>query len=166
MRRFLAQRPVWDIAAGGELAIEYGIAPWIAGDPTRAAVHALNDWMTGRGGSDAAETRKAISQVKQFIETHGASRFERIPRTDDRTINNRAGWMRGFEDAQEWLIPGETWKSEICIGIDPAFTAKTMAEKGMLLRSKDGFQTVVKIDGRATRVYILTAKILGDADAG
>jgi putative DNA primase/helicase len=49
------------------------------------------DW---RGGTEPAEVRQAIEQVRLFIEQNGESRFElwTIPA---RPVNNRAGWRKG-----------------------------------------------------------------------
>jgi putative DNA primase/helicase len=41
-----------------------------------AAAWALARWIDGRGGTEPAEVRQAIEQVRLFIEQHGESRFE------------------------------------------------------------------------------------------
>jgi hypothetical protein len=45
--------------------------------------------------------------------------------------------------------------------------ARTLSERGMLLRAGDGFQPVRKIDGASKRVCIVTANIFdGGGDEG
>jgi uncharacterized protein (DUF927 family) len=82
------------VAAAGELAREYGIAPWKEGEALEAAGRSFEDWFDGRGGVEAGEVQAAISQVRLFIEQHGDSRFEPLNSTD-RHASNRAGWRRG-----------------------------------------------------------------------
>jgi putative DNA primase/helicase len=53
----------------------------------------------------------------------------------------------------------ETWKSEICNGLDPIAVARTLCDRGMLKRAPDGFQTNKKITGVSTKVYVITPKI-------
>ena len=82
-------------------------------------------------------------------------------------LNNRAGWRKGSGREAEWLIPPETWKAEICSGLNPTMVVRTLFDHGMLLRAGDGFQLVRRIGGANKRVYVLTAEILaGGGDEG
>jgi putative DNA primase/helicase len=155
------------IAAAGELATALGVTPWEPGEARDAAALALTQWIEGRGGTEPAEVRQAVEQVRLFIEQHGESRFEALDDPDARPPNNRAGWRKGSGPDREWMIPPEVWKSEICNGLDSTMVARTLAERGMLLRVGDGFQPVRKIDGANKRTYIVTAKMFdGAADEG
>ena len=128
------------VAAAGELACDLGIVPWQKGDALEAARRCFTDWFDIRGGAEAGEVQAAISQVRLFIENHGDSRFEPIG-TQDRPVNNRAGWRKGDGSEREWLIPSETWKSEVAVGHNPQLVARVLAERGMLKRANDGFQS-------------------------
>lgn len=147
------------IAMAGELATAMGVTPWQAGEARAAAAWALEQWIGQRGGTEPAETRQAIEQVRLFIEAHGESRFQPLDDGDAKPVNNRAGWRKGEGQDREWLIPSETWKAEICNGLDAKLVARTLAEKGMLIRANDGFQPVRKISGTNKRVFIVTAAI-------
>jgi putative DNA primase/helicase len=147
------------IAAAGELAVWLGLVPWKAGEAQKAAAWALAQWIEGRGGTEPAEVRQAIEQVRLFIQQHGESRFDPVDDTNARPVNNRAGWRKGSGTGREWMIPPEVWKAEICAELDPTMVARTLAKRGMLLRAGDGFQPVRKIAGANKRVYILTASI-------
>ena len=147
------------IAAAGELAAQLGVAPWREGEASEAAAWALDRWIEQRGGTEPAEVRQAIEQVRLFIEQHGESRFEPLDTSEARPVINRAGWRRGDGAAREWLIPSEVWKAEICAGLDPKFVARTLTERGMLERTGDGFQPVRKISGANKRVYVINASI-------
>jgi putative DNA primase/helicase len=120
-----------------------------------------------RGGTEPAEVRQAIEQVRLFIEQHGESRFEGLDDPGARPVNNRAGWREGSGPDREWMIPPEVWKTEICNGLDSTMVARTLAERGTLQRGGDGFQPVRKIDGANKRVYVVTANIFaGCGDEG
>ena len=59
----------------------------------------------------------------------------------------------------------ETWKDEVCAGLDPTRTARVLADRGMLIPGDKGFTSVRRVSGRPMRVYVLTSKILaGEAD--
>jgi putative DNA primase/helicase len=157
------------IGAGGDLATELDITPWKKGHATAAAKWAFQHWLAQHGGGEAAEIRQAVETVRLFIEQYGESRFDPLDVSDFRPAINRAGWRTGSGSTEQWLIPPETWKSEVCQGLDPLVVARTLAERRMLKRAKDGFQSVVKIEGTAKRVYVITARIFDgstdDADA-
>jgi len=149
------------VAAAGELAREFGIVPWKEGEALDAAGRCFRDWFESRGGMEAGEVQAAISQVRLFIERYGDCRFEPLGSTD-RPVINRAGWRRGDGSDREWLIPPETWKAEVAVGQDPILVARVLADRGMLKRAKDGFQYVERIQGRSTRVYVVTAVIVSE----
>jgi putative DNA primase/helicase len=154
------------IAAAGELATAFRLTGWREGEAREAAAWAFGAWLSYRGGPEPAEARQAIEQVRRFIEAHGDSRFD-PDIADVRPSPNRAGWRKGEGDEREWLIPPESWKSEICAGLDAVFVARTLHDKGMLERASDGFQPVRKIGGGNKRVYVANARILagGGRDA-
>jgi uncharacterized protein (DUF927 family) len=151
------------IGAAGELARGLGICPWQEGAAFEAATWALQRWIENRGGADSTEGRQAVEQVRRFVEAHGETRFEPIDDHDRAPVHNRAGWRSGSGDDREWLIPPETWKTEICTGMDPSFVARMLCHRGMLRRSSEGFSSVRKIAGSNRRVYVLTADILAGA---
>jgi uncharacterized protein (DUF927 family) len=154
-----AARRLGLIAAAGELAHALGIVPhWSKGEATKAAEFALQQWITGRGGSEAAEEIAAVRAVKLFIEKYGDSRFGDVDFPDGK-IQSRAGWRKGKGDGQVWMVLPEVWKSEVCTGLDAKMVAKVLADRGMLTRAPDGYQRVHKIGGHSVRCYTVTANI-------
>jgi hypothetical protein len=92
---------------------------------------------------EGAEVREAISRVRLFIETHGDSRFEPVDKSENfRPMMNRAGWRKGEGSERIWLVPAETWKTQICSGLDAGLVARVLADRGMLERGNDGLQRV------------------------
>ncbi len=155
------------ISAAGELAIALDVTPWPAGEAKAAAAWAFKAWLGNWGGSEPAEARQALNQVRLFIVQHGDSRFDPLDNPEAKPSPNRAGWRKGEGEEREWLIPPETWKAEICAGLDPKDVARTLAERGLISRIGDGFQAVRSLNGASKRVYVINARILsgGDDDA-
>ncbi|MGC2834588.1 MAG: DUF927 domain-containing protein, partial [Methylocella sp.] len=83
------------IAAAGELAAAMGLVPWLAGEAREAAAWVLAQRIDRRGGTEPAEVRQAIEQVRLSIEQFGKSRFDTLDDIDTRPVNNRAGWRKG-----------------------------------------------------------------------
>lgn len=168
------------IAAAGELGVVYGVLPWPKGEATTAAAAGFRAWLAERGGSGASEDTQAISQVRQFIETHGESRFTTIftspgqlpdsDETDDRGTFNRAGFRRETEGVWEYYILPEAWKAEVCKGLDAIRVANLLLERGLLETAKDDanrhLSVKVQIKGYGRpRVYRIKGSILsGDGD--
>ena len=75
-----------------------------------------------------------------------------------RVVANRAGFRRGVGEAAEWWVLPETWKEEVCAGMDPTQTARVLAARGMLVPAQRGFATVRRATGRPMRVYVLTSQ--------
>ena len=82
------------IMAAGELATALGVTPWRKGAAREAAAWALGQWIEGRGGTEPAEARQALEQVRLVIEQHGESRFEAID-GDGPPVINRARMAQG-----------------------------------------------------------------------
>lgn len=152
-------------AAAGELAIEWGIAPWSTDEAFNAAGLAFSAWIAGRGGSGAAESSDAITAVRHFIEAHGDSRFQSLTAEDDRVVHNLAGYRKGTGKSKVWLFQDEVWKNEVCEGRDHVAVARTLAEAGMLDKNGDGnLRKVTRIGDQLRRFYTVNATILGDAE--
>ena len=81
------------IATAGEFATAFGVTPWREGE-AKAAL-ALEQWIGQRGGTEPAEARQAVEQVRRFIEAHGDYRFEPLDNSEARAVPNRAGWRKG-----------------------------------------------------------------------
>jgi putative DNA primase/helicase len=149
------------VAAAGELACDLKVVPWKRGEAIEASRRCFVDWCDSRGGGEAGEVQAAISKVRLFIEQHGDARFDPVE-MQDRAVNNRAGWRRGEGPKREWLIPTETWKTEVTFGHDPKLVAWVLAERGFLRRAPDGYQRVERIHGTSQRVYVVTSNILAE----
>lgn len=156
------------IAAAGELATDCGLTGWRAGEAEDAARKCFDAWLAARGTSGAGEPQAMLAQVRAFLEVHGESRFTPWDDKDDddedddkksfpsRTIN-RAGFRRESPDGPTYYVEREVFKSQVCVGFDPAAVARTLEEAGAMRKAGDGrFDHKTRLpDGRNTRVYII-----------
>ncbi|MGO2958786.1 MAG: DUF927 domain-containing protein [Acetobacter sp.] len=160
------------VSAAGELATAYGVLPWGQGEATQAAKTCFQSWLSERGGTDAAEDREAIEQVRAFIEQHGESRFALlggesgdVENPHARTIS-RAGFRRLADTPEgnqwEYLFLPKMWRQEVCKGIDPNRAAKVLLEAGYLLPGDGKNLSVVRRipkEGRV-RVFVVSGSIM------
>lgn len=162
-------------AAAGHLATQYGILPWQDGEAFQAAAFGFKAWLRERGGIGASEDRQAIAQVRRFIEAHEESRFRLLERNsqyhsgDDevrsgREVLNRVGFRREIDGGWEFLIFPESWKSEVCRGLDPLRAAASLHAAGFLAKG-EGSHLAKKhrVPGISTaRFYTVSSRILAN----
>lgn len=164
------------VSAAGELAVAYDVLPWARGEATRAAKACFQSWLEERGGTDAAEDREAIEQIRAFIEQHGESRFALLGGPDGEVENphsrtvSRVGFRRLTDtpDGSQWeyLVLPEMWRKEVCKGIDPSRAAKVLRDASYLLPGNGKNLTrTQRIPGEGRlRVYVVSGSIMeGDA---
>ena len=149
------------VAAAGELAIGLGIVPWRSGSVTEAVEKILDRWHAERGGNDPGEVRSAIAQIRLLLEQHGDSRFDKQNRNPgERPVPNRLGYLHGEGENRQWWIPPEIWKRNFCEGFDHRAVSRALVERGILLPDNEGKSSrIERVDGKATRVYVLTSKL-------
>jgi uncharacterized protein (DUF927 family) len=167
-------------AAAGELAREYGVLPWPAGEAMRAAGACLAVWLDERGGTGPAEIDAAMAQVRGFLEVHGESRFtkvssvtsneESVALVEPRTITRAGFRRRAPDDTDEWeyLILPQAWKAEVCKGLSARRTADLLIERELMSKPSDYPRhraDLVTITGEGKRrVYRVSGKILEGGD--
>jgi uncharacterized protein (DUF927 family) len=164
------------VAVAGEIATEMGITGWEPGMATLAAVRCFKAWIKDRGGIGQTDMQSALRQVKFFLETHGASRFESIVTRknydtgDDihNRISNRAGYWKADDsesaadgDRFFFVLP-EVFRREVCAGFDYRAVAAELAKGKFLLRPDEkNLTTPVTVPtGGRIRVYVLHSRIL------
>ena len=125
-RRFLL------CAVAGEMATDWGLLPWSNGEALQAVKACFDAWLAVRGGSGAAEDDAIIAQVSLFIEQHGASRFQDAD-NPDATCINRVGFRRNAGAGTEFYILPESFRAEVCKGVNHRRAASVLLDRGMLL---------------------------------
>lgn len=146
------------IALAGELAIEYGLAPWPQGRAIEAAGLALQLWHEARGGTVENDERgKVLGAMSAFIDRYGAARFQSLDAPEDaRPIPDRAGWRESTGDGVRYLFTS-SGLAEAARGFDTKLVTDVLASVGALpAPGADGKRSVFRrIEGRGVRVYVI-----------
>jgi putative DNA primase/helicase len=161
------------IAAAGEIATDAGITGWQQHEATEAAARCLKSWIASRGTIGAVDSEAAISQVRRFLEAHGASRFQNIRHTavetgmdspdEDQLVVNRAGFRRKTaQGGTEFLVLPESFKLEVCAGFDYRMVARVLAERGFLDSQPPDLTKRVRLPGNLglVRAFCISGSIL------
>jgi putative DNA primase/helicase len=164
VRRVAARFAV--IAAGGEMAQQYGIVPWEAGEARTAAVRLFGEWLALRGGSEPAEIEDGLAAVRRFLETHGASRFAPWGEPD-RPVHNRAGFSKPVDGGTAFYVLPSVWREDVLAGHDAGMVAHEMVKRGMMKANADGKpQTTQRLpEGGQRKVYVVLPAIFGSGDS-
>lgn len=160
------------VAAAGELATAFGITGWKIGEAIKAAEECFNSWLSNRGGVESQEEIAIVSQVKDFFERHGDSRFaewtDRSPNYPQKT-NNRAGFKKSSGNEIEYFVFQEAFKRDIAAGHDHRLVARICAKNGLLhLGSNNESTRSERLPGQTgtTRCYRFTSAVLSDSAGG
>lgn len=157
------------VAAAGEMATEAGVTGWPAGEATVAAEACFRAWLAARtGGIGNSETATMRSQVRRFLEMHGAGRFtwwhraaddhapntlmragfRRLVTIDGKTIDSNAQHMAAYgekmqardgeETSVEYFVLAEVFRSEVCEGLDYQAVCRVLRDSGDLVTGNGG----------------------------
>lgn len=137
-------------AVAGEMAREWGILPWRAGEALEASKRCLGEWIDLRGGAGASEDRAILAAVRLFIEQHGSARFQDLDEfgsaSADKCIN-RAGFRRKAQVGHEFIFLPSVFESEVVRGHDAIRAAKVLQRAGWLRTNERGLRSRVQLPG-------------------
>lgn len=148
------------IAFAGELATTFGITGWPRQEATQAAISCFKAWLDHRGGINDQEKITILSQVRSFFEAHGESRFTEWTDKNSCTIN-RAGFKKTTDTGTQFYVLSETFRKEICSGLDPRTAASILLNENWLHPDENGHayrREYLPTLGR-TRCYVFTSKV-------
>ena len=155
------------IGLAGELATEYGITGWAAGEAIKAAAHGFKLWQTGRGkGND--ERRQIADRVRSFIERHGDARFSNADYIGETpAVRDRAGWWRGSGDGREYLFNADGMH-EALKGFDFKRALDVLQELGAIpVPGTDGKRArFYRVGGCGVRLYPVNPEKLDSGNHG
>lgn len=118
------------IGMAGELATEYGVTGWQAGEAIQAAAEGFRLWQSARGrGND--ERRQIMERVSAFIERHGDGRFSDADNKVETSVRDRAGWWRDAGGERCYLFTAEAMR-EAVKGFEFTRALDVMQEAGAL----------------------------------
>ena len=152
------------VSIAGELATEYGLTGWEAGEAMAAAQTCFKSWLDNFGAHGNREERAMLSQVRAFFESYGISRFDSVNSPNNENIHNRAGFYRTDDQGfRIFIVLSEVFKNEVCKGYDPKTVAKVLHNEGWIRAATDGsLSHKPRIKGVGTpRVYLFTDQIWG-----
>ena len=145
------------VGLAGELATHFGITGWPKGAANEAAKVCFEAWLEQRGGEGSLESKQIIQQIALFFERYGESRFtrwdneeprvdEHVPRTDNRCGFRKTEVMfkHGRDESTEttyYVLP-ESFRSEICKGLNFKTVLKLLRELGAIECSKDNKSSI------------------------
>lgn len=125
------------VGVGGELATDWGITGWEAGEAMCAAGVCFAAWLANRGGEGNQEERAMLGQVREFLRRYGESAFtdwERPSMKDTHAPvrSDRAGWRRHDETKDEvhYFVSNEAFRSRLCKGFDPGAVGRLLIARG------------------------------------
>ena len=156
------------LALAGELATSYGITGWPEGAATEAAAELFTAWQQDRGGNNANKEQAQIRQrVAEFIELHGASRFQDAD-NPQAVVHNRAGWRESTSGGVVYLFTASGMR-EATKGLDFKRSLDVLVQCGALPKpgadGKRGTPKNIKGEG-SKRVYVIDPDHLEDDDHG
>lgn len=160
------------VAAAGELASAFGVAPWEGGEASAAGLMLFNRWADAFGRSAPREERDVLRTLKGAIE-QDLSRFANLG--EDRgaeweePASDRAGEARSLKTLGFRHVSGpdtyylfhEAGWAEVFRGFDLRFAAQTLLEVGYLEKG-DGkhLKKQKKVQSQNRRFYWVKASIL------
>lgn len=152
-------------ALAGELAIQWGVAPWTSGDPTNAALHAFRLWRNQWGAAGrSAEHAGILRAVADFIDRHGSARFSNIDGSVD-LIRERAGWWKQDGDERRLYLFTAGGLREATKGYDFNRVLRAIDDAGAFAdRGKAEVAKVTHTPEGKKRLYHVAADALNGGD--
>lgn len=149
------------IGFAGETAIHCKITGWETGEAWQACGKLFKGWLASRSGESSTDIELALRQIRHFLGTHGASRFQDSD-SELATVSNRAGFKRinAVTGETEFLVFPEAFRLDVCKGFDAKIIARELAARNLLICDKGGFQKNERLPGLGQKkVYVISSRI-------
>jgi putative DNA primase/helicase len=136
------------VAAAGELATHFGITGWETGHAIWAAETLFSQWMVARGAGPH-EDRDALAKVLGYLADQHAKPF-------------LSGiFLHKVHGTDCTCIPVQTFREQVCAGLDPAFVAEVLAQNDCLMSDPGRRTAKVRAPGGASiNVYAVKVSAL------
>lgn len=143
------------IALAAETAIQLGVLPVPAGEPTKAMIDLFRGWCAQRG-TGQSESTKILLAISDFINRHGDGMFSAVG--DEAAIRDRAGWWRDTDNGRVWLFTGEGLRRAVP-GYETGRVLDALDEAGRIADRDHGKRSKATRIGSSTKrlYYILEA---------
>jgi putative DNA primase/helicase len=148
------------VGVAGEIAIKLGILPWPEGEALTAAKKLFGEWLKNRGGVGASEEAHVLEQVRYFLQKN-ATRFasEEKDQHGPKSAAS-AGFIQDVSGKRYFCFPSETWKRDVCAGLDPRFVTHILQKHDYLSSERSRPTKSVNYAGATVRVYAIKETIL------
>jgi putative DNA primase/helicase len=152
----------------GELATQYGLTGWRAGEASDTAIAIFQNWVAAKGGFGNQEEKMLLYKLRCFFQKYQYSRFLPInayDETDEKTINETIGYRKNTDKGMIFYAYPERFKEalEKEIGRDVRETLKIADDLGMLERTDNRhFTKMVRIKNKTIRMMVFNHNVLAD----
>jgi uncharacterized protein (DUF927 family) len=170
------------VAAAGEMAVEWGIAPWEPGEAIDAAKVCMEAWLNARGSLGSLDVDAGIRQVREFLALYGTSRFKFM---SDRRSNahdlethfdgyvapdrmlERAGYRKDTPKGTLYLVNPTMFRAEVCQGFDSKPIIEALIRRGHAIKDKEpGRLTLThRTETGTEKFYAIYESLLREPDA-
>ncbi len=141
------------VALAGELATEYGITGWEAGQAITAINECFKKWREFFGGGDI-EDQQILQSVKDFIDRFGDARFTNISSSSDIKVNDRAGyWAKGDTDNDRVYLFNDYGLTEALMNHGLKRGVEILKKHGWLICDGDRTKKQWRVHGKKERFY-------------
>lgn len=123
------------VALALELATAYGLLPLAEGEGTNSMVELFDGWQAGRG-EGPSEDRQILRATADFIDRHGASRFQAISAGAE-VVRDRAGFWEQSGSARIYLLT-RSGLEEATSGYELSRVLRTLDSVGAIVKKEPG----------------------------
>lgn len=152
------------VAAGGELATEYGLTGWKTGAASDAVSKCFKNWFSTWGGSNDREEIQILSRVCNFFTLHEHDKFKNWNTKIDSEESLTASFRKADRQGKiEFFAHKSLFLEEICKEMNSTNVARVCIKHGLLLPDSEGKFTrseEVSINKIKDRYYRFTSKVL------
>lgn len=93
------------IALAGELAIDYGLLPWVSTTALYACLEVFKRWKIDTTGG-ITEDDRILEYIRTFIDKNSDTRFSSINNSSQDNVRDRAGWHKDLGNVRIYMFFG------------------------------------------------------------
>ena len=141
-------------ALAGELATEYGVTGWQAGQALQGVYDCFKVWHQHNGGGDFEE-RQVLRSVKDFMDRFADSRFTDATSKYDLKANDRAGYWKKDDDGIRVYLFNDHAMKEALNGYSVNRGIEVLKKHHWLITEEKRNKKLHRINGNSERFYTI-----------
>jgi putative DNA primase/helicase len=157
------------IGFAGELATEYGLTGWRAGEALDTAIAIFKDWVAAKGGFGNQEEKILLYKLRCFFQKYQYSRFLPINNYDEadetKSLNEFIGYRKNTDFGVTFYAYPERFKDAVQKEINTDFgEIIKLADELKILERADhrNLAKLVRIKNKVIRMLVFNSKVLAD----